>query len=94
MWWFFSTACFFVFLGLEGAQHSAPRVTTWLAVVTSVMVFTAAVTVRKAGAKAMLIATLILPEMIYTWVINFATIWGIAKNLLRKEMQWADVRER
>jgi poly-beta-1,6-N-acetyl-D-glucosamine synthase len=94
MWWFISTACFFVFLGLEGAQHHAPRATTWLAVVTSVMIFTAMMTVRKAGFKAVLIAVLVLPEMTYTWVINFATIWGIAKNLLRKEMQWADVRER
>jgi cellulose synthase/poly-beta-1,6-N-acetylglucosamine synthase-like glycosyltransferase len=94
MWWFISTACFFVFLGLEGAQHHAPRATTWLAVVTSVMIFTAMVTVRKAGFKAVLIAVLVLPEMTYTWVINFATIWGIGKNLLRKEMQWADVRER
>jgi poly-beta-1,6-N-acetyl-D-glucosamine synthase len=94
MWWFVSTVCFFLFLGLEGAQHQAPRVTTWLAVVTAVMAVTAMVTVRRAGVKAMLIAALIFPEMAYTWVINFATIWGIGKNLLHKEMQWADVRER
>jgi cellulose synthase/poly-beta-1,6-N-acetylglucosamine synthase-like glycosyltransferase len=94
MWWFFSTACFFLFAGLESSQHHAPRVTTSLVVVTSVMLFTAMVTVRGAGFKAMLIAVLMFPEMAYTWVINFATICGIGKNLLRKEMQWADVRER
>jgi poly-beta-1,6-N-acetyl-D-glucosamine synthase len=94
MWFFASTASFFVFAGLEGSQHHAPRVTTWLLVVTTAMTLTAVVTVRRAGIKAMLLAALILPEMAYIWVINFATIWGITKNLLRMDMQWADVRER
>jgi poly-beta-1,6-N-acetyl-D-glucosamine synthase len=94
MWWFFSTACFFLFLGLETAQHHAPRATPWLVVVTVLMTYTAVVTARRAGPKAMLLALLMLPELAYTWVINFATIWGIGKNLLHKEMQWADVRER
>jgi poly-beta-1,6-N-acetyl-D-glucosamine synthase len=94
MWWFVSTACFFMFAALEVSQHHMPHLTTWLDVVTCAMVFSAVVTVRKAGIKSMLIALLMFPEMFYTWVINFATIWGISKDLLRREMQWDDVRER
>ena len=94
VWWLFSTASFFLWIGLEGSQPHVPRITAWLLVVTATTIFTSAATVRRAGLKAMLTAALMFPEMTYIWVINFATIWGIAKNLLHKDMQWADVRER
>ena len=92
-WWLLTTAAWIMFAVLE-AQQRTFRLTPWLLIVTASMLSSAVVTVRRTGFRSMLTAALAVPEMAYSWWINFATMWGITKHLLHLEGQWADVREK
>lgn len=93
IWWVLTTAIWIMFAALEVDQHTF-RPTPWLVIVTASMLASAVVTVRRAGARSMLTAGLVVPELAYWWWINIATIWGIMKHLLHLEGQWVDVREK
>lgn len=64
----------------------------WILAVSSLFVVTRVVTVKSCGWRAMLLASAMVPEMIYGWWLTAAIGSGIVKHLFKLSGQWADVR--
>jgi hypothetical protein len=60
----------------------------------ALLVYARVYTVKRCGGRAMLLAGLVLPEMIYGWWITAASTSGLVKHLTGINGQWDSVKVR
>jgi biofilm PGA synthesis N-glycosyltransferase PgaC len=97
VFWAFSSALWGAWLLLVGQMLSrglAFHIQPWVAVIMALLVYARVYTVKRCGGRAMLLAGLVLPEMIYGWWITAASTSGLVKHLTGINGQWDSVKVR
>ena len=97
VFWALSSALWGAWLLLVGQMLSrglAFHIQPWVAAIMALLVYARVYTVKRCGGRAMLLAGLVLPEMIYGWWITAASTSGLVKHLIGINGQWDSVKVR
>ena len=95
VFWAFSLTLWGAWLLLMGQMLSHGRafhIQLWVAAVTALFVYARVYTVRRCGGRAMLLAGLMLPEIIYGWWTTAACTSGLVKHFTGINGQWDSVK--
>ena len=61
---------------------------SWVLAITFLLLFAKVLTVRRLGRRAMVIASTMLPELVFGWWLTSATVWGLTKHVIGINGKW------